>query len=163
MRTERGNSTKRQAPIDSGVQSEEALNLIRVLSPGLQTSTGYILSKEPQAADVAVDLLFSKVVVRLLPQLQQHLDTLKGQDFGPEGNSELARNLNRILRRLGCCINCPKCGESATAIRYLNMGRGGSRLWRFEHTPSRRHGGTRAIPTLEVRIKPKRPTSRKSV
>ena len=152
MRRQERSSTSRQPPDDFRVQSEDALNLFDVLSPSLR-ATHSNTAKDFTAADAAVDRLFSKVVAKLLPDLQRHLDTLEGKDFGREANASLARNLNRILKRLSCCVACAKCGEPTSAIRYVDMSRGGSWLWRFEHTPSRRHGGTVAIPPLQLRIK----------
>lgn len=134
-------------------KSEEVLSLINVLPPPESLAADSQTSKKNEVADAAVDKVLLKLVKGLLPELQRHLDSLQGKDFGRERNAELARNLNRILGRLGCEVICPKCGESATAVRYLDMSRPGSWLWRFEHTPARRHGGTVAIPPLRVRVK----------
>lgn len=132
---------------------EVALSLINLLPPVEPLNAHSMPARKNAAVDAAVDKIILKIAERLLPDLQQHLDTLQGKDFGHQRNVELARNLNRIFSRLGCQLACPKCGEAATAIRYVDMSRGGSWLWRFEHTPARRHGGTVAIPVLKVRLK----------
>jgi hypothetical protein len=134
-------------------KSEEVLSLINVLPPPESLKADSRPAKKNEVADAAVDKVLLKLVKGLLPELQRHLDSLQGKDFGRERNVELARNLNRVLSRLGCEVACPKCGEAATAIRYLDMSRPGNWLWRFEHTPARRHGGTVAIPLFKVRLK----------
>jgi hypothetical protein len=104
---------------------------------------------EPDTLDRAMD----RLVERLLPNFQRYLDSLEGRDFGKDGNLQLARSITRLLRRLDCCLTCTKCGESAYAIRYVDKCRPGRWIWRFEHTPSRRHGGTVAIPHLILALK----------
>jgi hypothetical protein len=140
-------------PGNVSLNSEDVLSLVRVLSPVPLPKAGLHSAKKYAAADAAIDGVISKVAVKLLPELQRHLDTLEGKNFGREANAELARNLNRILKRFSCDIVCPKCGECTTAIRYVYMRPGGNWSWRFEHTPSRRHGNTVSIPPLKLQIR----------
>lgn len=98
----------------------------------------------PDAVDEAVDLLMA----RLGPDLQRHLDSLDGRNLGKIGNAEFAKSLTRMLRRLGFQLECCQCGLPAVALRYSRAGN--ANVFRFEHTPSVRHGGTTAIPRLEL-------------
>lgn len=95
----------------------------------------------PEAVDQAMDML----IARLLPIIQRHLDeNLVGKDFGREVNSQLAKSLTRMLRRLGVLVEC-KCGTPVPAIRYVDSGKGPSWVWRYEHSGSVRHGGTKGL------------------
>jgi hypothetical protein len=100
-------------------------------------------SGTPKAVDEAID----RMMARLAPDLAKHLASLEGRNFGEEGNAEFAKCLTRMLRRLGFGVACG-CGKPAVALRYYFSGH--SSVFKFEHTPSIRHGGGIAIPKLTL-------------
>jgi hypothetical protein len=133
--------------------ADEINLIIKALTPPANNirSTDMTTSK-PGGTPEAVDAAMDRLVLRLLPDLQRHLDTLVGRDFGEVANAELAKSITRLLRRLGCCVECPKCHEPASAVRFGDVGsRGGSRLvWKYEHSATVRHGGTLIVGPLKL-------------
>jgi hypothetical protein len=87
-------------------------------------------------------------MARLVPDLQRHLVALEGRNLGEIGNADFAKSLTRMLRRLGFQLECCQCALPAVALRYSRAGN--ANVFRFEHTPLVRHGGTTAIPRLEL-------------
>ncbi len=106
--------------------------------------------KKPSAGTPqAVDAAFNCVVSRLIPDLQRHLDTLVGKDFGVQFNSELSKAVSRLLKRLGCSLECPHCHEPAY-LRYTSFDKHRGPQFKYEHSPQKRHGGTKAISPLKL-------------
>jgi len=101
----------------------------------------------PEAVDAAID---ANLVSRLLPELQRHLDSLVGKDFGTEGNRDLAKALTRLARRLGVAFECPNCSAPAGSIRYSQYGMNRSSIWRYEHSNHLRHGGSATLGPLSL-------------
>jgi hypothetical protein len=133
--------------------SDQAGLLVEALVP--QYSSARMLTNSRQAkpkagTPEAVDAAMDRIVEKLLPDLQRHLDSLSGKDFGEESNLLLAKSLTRLLRRLGCQISCDSCGIPVSAIRYGKAGNAVRGSWRFEHTSVVRHGGKRAVPRLQL-------------
>jgi hypothetical protein len=98
----------------------------------------------------AVDKAMDKIIERLLPDLNAHFKTLEGKDFGFEENTQLAKSITRLLRRLGCCLECPKCRMPAVSLRYAPVGQKKTPVFTYEHKGIRRHGGTIAVNTLKI-------------
>lgn len=107
----------------------------------------------------AIDLAFRSLAMRLAPDLQKHLDTLVGKDFGIERNRELAKAVTRLLRHLDCGLICPHCADAARSILFAQTGNDGGFTFRYEHDAGNRHGGTRAVPELKLRSRDRSPPS----
>jgi hypothetical protein len=115
-------------------------------SADLPTRSG---SKPIPGTPQAVDAAFNQIVARLTGDLQRHLDTLVGKDFGPEINGELSKAITRLLKRLGCSVECPHCGKPAT-VRYTVYDKHRGPQFKYEHYPGSRHGGTRHFGALRL-------------
>lgn len=126
------------------LQLIHAVDPIRIIEGSIQ---GACRPSTHIGAD-AVEAAFNQLISRLVPTLQEHLDTLVGQDFGLEQNAKLSKAITRLLRRLGCALECPHCQERSV-LRFSRM-KGEHGYFRYEHTPSKRHGGTKAVGPLKL-------------
>lgn len=125
------------------VQALTPRSLLAVRQRGSQR---FLDGASAQAVDDAMDNLVS----RLVPDLQRHLDSLVGLNLGPKENGDLAKAITRLLRRLGRWrLACPHCKQPAV-LRYLQPPNRPNGVFRYEHRPSVRHGGTIAVGPLKI-------------
>ncbi len=145
-----GGARKVPAKTESVIHDEDIALLVSALLPkapdGIPSARMQKL-QHPVGTAAAVDEAVNRLVARLAPDLSQHLATLEGRSFGEAGNSGFAKSLTRLIRRLGFCLECP-CGSAAVALRF--QWSGSTNVFKFEHTPSVRHGGTTTIPKLTL-------------
>jgi hypothetical protein len=100
----------------------------------------------PRTVDAAMD----RLLIKLIPALQQHLDTLVGRDLGRAANADLAKSITRLLRRLGSwALECPHCQEPAV-LRYLPRDRPPYAVFRYEHSKRLRHGASKSLGPLRL-------------
>lgn len=137
----------------SALITADHVNLLGTsLLPTLESVAGKVRSNQPiPGTPEAVDEAFRDLAMRLAPELQKHLNTLVGRDFGIEGNRELAKAVTRLLRHLDCGLACPHCAEVARSILFAQAGSDRGFIFRYEHDAGNRHGGTRKVPELTLR------------
>jgi hypothetical protein len=124
--------------------------LCDALTPiGVNDSSSRRTARPPPGTPEALDAAFDQIVGRLIPDLQRHLDTLVGKNFGPDANIQLSKAINALLIRLGCVLECPRC-QAPAKLRYTVYDRHNGPQFKYEHTPQKRCGGTRAFGPMKL-------------
>jgi len=102
------------------------------------------------ATALAVDNAMNHLIARLIPELQQHLNSLVGNNFGPIINADLAKAITRLLRRLGpWALECPHC-KGPAVLRFSHSSERTNGIFRYEHSPSKRHGASTVLGPLRI-------------